>query len=388
MAHNENPTIQDVLGWQRDWSVGSDVTELIQAGIGGADATEIKRLEDLIISGKGHGQENMLHYLNSLLDKSGAYKDTLTGYKGTGEKRGHPFPLEDYVDGKLKGLAMQYKTGDEFGGGYTKELLDIGDISQLFKDPDFMDLSGADLKQSIMDVYQPEFDRLKDEGGYTSNIGIAREGSNLPWFSQDPQYGFEAQNLEELYDLSPEERNKALYGQYETFFKGLSDPESEFYDEGAEDYWKGHGKTEMLEEQDFISALTEGGDITPSYTDIGFESGDLDELISYVQSLREGIGAVPTGESWGLGGKLEDIETGTKREAESLLSSYIPSERTSRYSQLQGKGSPVSGESAESEYLSKLFSGQRGASRDVRDVYSEYGEDVFGTIGDWLGDVG
>ena len=56
----------------------------------------------------------------------------------------------------------------------------------------------------------------------------------------------------------------------------------------------------------------------------------------------------------------------------------------SRYGSLQGKGGAPQGEAAEAEYLSSISAADRRKGRDVRNIYGELEEEMFGGIGSWL----
>ena len=64
----------------------------------------------------------------------------------------------------------------------------------------------------------------------------------------------------------------------------------------------------------------------------------------------------------------------------------MPREITSRYGALQSGGGGV-GELAEAEYLSTLSEGERRRGRNVRSIYGELEDKMFGGLGKWMGGV-
>jgi len=119
------------------------------------------------------------------------------------------------------------------------------------------------------------------------------------------------------------------------------------------------------------------------------EENPLDMFTRYIESLQEGMKAVPTSESFGLDRKIGDIETSGKRELKSASEGYIPGEILSRYGALQGKaGAKQKGEQLEQAYTEDIYGVQRGMGRDVRSTYEDFEDDWFGGVESWLGYLG
>ena len=128
-----------------------------------------------------------------------------------------------------------------------------------------------------------------------------------------------------------------------------------------------------------------GGD----YYKLNYSESDIEGVMPLYEALQEGMKAVPTSESFGLGRKIGDIETTGKRELKSASEGYIPGEILSRYGALQGKaGAKEKGEQLEQAYTEDIYGVQRGMGRDVRNTYEDFEDDWFGGVESWLGYLG
>jgi hypothetical protein len=113
------------------------------------------------------------------------------------------------------------------------------------------------------------------------------------------------------------------------------------------------------------------------------------DSLKYLQALQEGMKAVPTSESFGLGRKIGDIETSGKRELKSAREGYIPGEILSRYGALQGKaGAQQKGEQLEQAYTEDIYGVQRGMGRDVRSTYEDFEDEWFSGVESWMSNLG
>tara|TARA_R100001530_G_scaffold136082_1_gene115190 strand:+ start:1848 stop:2627 length:780 start_codon:yes stop_codon:yes gene_type:complete len=143
----------------------------------------------------------------------------------------------------------------------------------------------------------------------------------------------------------------------------------EFFEDAPEDRWEEFIGSEDLNEF------------------AGYQLSDMEKSIFEV--MQEGLRATPTSESFGLGRKLGDIETGGKRELKSAREGYVPGEIMSRYGALQGKaGAQQKGEQLEQAYTSDIYGVQRGMGRDVRSTYEDFEDEWFGGVESWIGGLG
>jgi hypothetical protein len=332
----EQPTIWDILGWGDTYG-DTRQAKWEESQLKGRGGTYADMPEDFM-PGYQSGQENLGGYFSSLLETSGGFGDTLFGDEGAEALRTSMTMGEEDVYGEL----------------------DIDKMLELLGGGDFRDMSEEDLKKSISDVYSEDFSKLREQGTYGDY-----HFSDLPTSSNigNPDWSFSGGG-----DLTSEE----LYGEYSAWHE-----EQDFNNVNAK----------LLSFEDFEASL-EGG-FSPKYSRVGFEEGDLDELVKYAQSMQEGFKAAPTAESFGLGRKIGDIEKGGQRELKSSREGYIPGEILSRYGALQGKaGAKQKGEQLEQAYTSDIYGVQRGMGRDVRSTYEDFEDEWFSGIESWIGGLG
>lgn len=151
-------------------------------------------------------------------------------------------------------------------------------------------------------------------------------------------------------------------------------------------------------EEDFMGMSRDelGGYISSQYEKPYTEGGglenigedNLNSMISYLQSMQEGLGRVGSiTDKFGLEGQLASEETGQERDIKTALQAYMPREITSRYGSLQSGGGGGAGEMSEAKYLSTLSEGERRRGRNVRSIYGELEDEMFGGLGKWMGGV-
>ena len=354
-----NPSIYDILDWQQDPYARRDtydISNILNVLQGGEGTGQNMSTGDILRGTTGwSGAGRTSDYLSDLLTKTGSYKDTLTGtYDDTrvgGGRTAAP---------KTKGLGMQYtKTGGGFGDTIESQELSMSRMGELFEQEGFTGMSEDELRSAIEGIYDPTMQAIRGMGTYNPYGVESQFGqSGDSW-----KYGGE---LKALHGMDEDARQEALYGDYSKWYG----------EQGFDD--------EQLDLAGFQESL-KGGGYTPKYKNVGFETGDLDELISYSQAMQEGMGRVGSiSERFDLGGQLAGEERGAEREQRKALEAYIPREVASRYGALQSGGGGDVGEAAEAKYLAGLSSAQRRQGRNVRSIYGELEDEMFGGLGKWI----
>ena len=342
-----NPSIYDILNWQQNWKSGADQL----TGRGSGYDPSMRYIG---------GQASAGDYLSDLLSKTGSYEDTLTGDWSEGSTHGSR---------KTGGLGMQYQptsqSGDShfWGAKFQGQELDFGMMNRLFGEEGFTSMGEDELRSAIEGIYDPQMQAMRGMGTYNP-YGVEREfgQSGYSW-----EYGGgDMDDLSALHGMDEDARQEALYGDYSKWY-------------GEQDF-----DDEQLDLAGFQESL-KGGGFTPKYKNVGFEAGDLDELISYSQAMQEGMGRMGSiSERFDLGGQLAGEERGAEREQRKALEAYIPREVASRYGALQSGGGGDMGEAAEAKYLAGLSSAQRRQGRNVRSIYGELEDEMFGGLGKWI----
>ena len=268
---------------------------------------------------------------------------------------------------------MKYqKTADKvgtYGRDWYGEELDMGDLSQLYRQEDFQGMSRDELSEAITGIYDPQMEALRKQGIYSEDYGLSSLATGGGYrASGDWEYG--GGNLKELSQMTSKDRELALFEDYQSWY----DKEA-----GTSADWK------EMDYEKFLEGLEGDVGYERRFSNVGFEEGDLDELLDYTQAIQEGMGRMGSiSERFDLKGQLASEEMDVERESRKALQSYIPREITSRYGALQAGGGGDLGEADEAKYLANLSAGQRRRGRNVRSIYGELEDKMFGGLGDWI----
>ena len=236
--------------------------------------------------------------------------------------------------------------------------------------------SGTTGQKSMADYL---YGLMEQAGQFDEDIGFtATETTGIDRNVQQGTWDWETKGRGG--DVSAPDIFSSLFGQ-ETPFQDMSkeDLEALFTGELVNPEWYKPEETFQDPNSMYETAKWTGGK---------WDEKGINDMVSSLLGLQEGLGRVgDITKRFDLEGQLAGEEREAGRDIKTAYESYIPREIVSRYGALQGGGASPAGEASEAEYLSSVSSAQRRKGRNVRSIYGELEDEIFGGLGKWMGNI-